>query len=59
MKQRSEGFLRDELISHDSEQFDYIKELHAYLWEFIRCELPSCGGNLNIYLDNLEKTIEV
>jgi len=51
MKTRTKGFLRDELISHESEQFDYISELHDYLWKFIRCELPGAGGNIKDYID--------
>ncbi len=52
MKPRTKGFLRDELISHESEQFDYIAELHDYLWRFIRCELsPGAGGNIRDYID--------
>lgn len=51
MKKRSIGFLRTELINHDSEQFDYIKELHEYLWAFVRCELPSASGKLTDYVD--------
>ena len=56
MKPRSKGFLRDELISHESEQFDYIAELHGYLWRFVRVFDPGAGGNLKDYLD---KTIEL
>ena len=51
MKKRNEGFLAKENIDQTSEQFDYIKELHNYLWEFVRCELPSASGNLTDYLD--------
>ena len=51
MKTRRKGFLRDELISHESEQFDYIAELHDYLWRFIRCELPGSGGSIKDYID--------
>jgi hypothetical protein len=51
MKARTKGFLRDELISHESEQFDYIAELHEYLWRFVRCELPGVGGNIKDYID--------
>ena len=51
MKKRTKGFLRDELISHKSEQFDYIVELNNYLWEFVRCELPAASGKLSDYLD--------
>ena len=51
MKKRTEGFLRNELINHDSEQFDYIKELHNYLWKFVICQIPSANGNLKDYID--------
>ena len=51
MKKRTKGFLRDELISHESEKFDYIAELHDYLWKFVRCELPAASGKLQDYLD--------
>lgn len=51
MKKRSEGFLSEEKINQDSEQFDYIRELHDYLWQFVRCELPAASGRLNDYLD--------
>ena len=51
MKTRSEGFLRDEIISHQSEQFDYIVELHDYLWDFVRCEIPLASGHLKDYID--------
>jgi hypothetical protein len=51
MKKRSEGFLSEEKIDQSSEQFDYIRELHDYLWEFVRCELPAASGRLNDYLD--------
>jgi len=51
MEKRSEGFLSEEKINQDSEQFDYIIELHGYLWEFVRCELPAASGRLDDYLD--------
>jgi len=51
MKTRTKGFLRDELISHKSEQFDYISELHGYLWRFVKCELPGAGGNIEDYIE--------
>ena len=51
MKTRSEGFLSDKKISHNSEQFDYITELHDYLWRFVRFEIPGASGSLNDYLD--------
>jgi hypothetical protein len=50
MKERSKGFLRDELIAHDSEQFDYISELHDYLWRVVRIAIPGASGSLRNYL---------
>lgn len=51
MKSRKPGLLSDKNIKHDSEQFDYINELHEYLWCFVRCEFPFAQGNLQKYLD--------
>lgn len=51
MKLRPKGFLADEVISHESEQFDYITELHEYLWAFIRNEIPGAEGKLGEHLD--------
>jgi len=51
MKKRPDGFLSAQNISHDSEQFDYIKELHEYLWKFVRCEIPDASGNIKDFID--------
>ena len=51
MKARTKGFLNEEQIDHNSEQFDYITELHSYLWRFVRSELPGVGGHLEDYID--------
>ena len=51
MKQRPEGFLAENKIAHDCEIFDYIKELHEYLWRFVRVEMPSANGCLDDFLD--------
>jgi hypothetical protein len=51
MKERSPGFLSDKFINHDSEQFDYIVELHEYLWRFVRAHIPSAGGHISTFLD--------
>ena len=51
MKNRLEGFLSNKNIPHDSEIFDYIGELHTYLWRFVRCVFPFAQGNLSDYLD--------
>ena len=51
MKKRSKGFLAEELILHESEPFNYISELHDYLWRFVRTVLPGASGHLSKYLD--------
>jgi hypothetical protein len=51
MKQRNPGFLADDIIDHNSEVFDYIKELHEYLWRFVRSQIPSASGELEKYID--------
>ncbi len=51
MKTRSDGFLADDKIAHDSEVFDYIAELHEYLWKFVKTQMPWASGNLNKYVD--------
>lgn len=40
MRTRPEGFLSEEFIEHNSEQFDYIRELHEYLWRVVRAINP-------------------
>ena len=55
MKKRKEGFLSNQNISHNSEQFDYIVELHEYLWAFVRAEMPSASGNLDDFVDDALK----
>ena len=51
MKQRTKGFLANEIIRHDSEQFDYIAEVNGYLWQFVRSVIPSANGNLSNFVD--------
>jgi hypothetical protein len=51
MKTRPEGFLSQRCIDHDSEQFDYISELHAYLWRFVRTQNPQACGNIDDHID--------
>ena len=58
MKKRSQGFLKEEKISHDSEQFDYIRELHDYLWRFVRYAIPGANGRLGDYLDEAIEILE-
>lgn len=51
MKNRNTGFLAEDKISHESEVFDYIRELHEYLWRFVKCQIHSASGNLEKYVD--------
>ena len=51
MIERPEHFLSDDKISHDSEIFDYIVELHKYLWRYVRLIKPGASGNLKDYID--------
>lgn len=53
MKKRPLYYLSDEHISHNSEAFDYIKELHEYLWTIIRIVKPGASGQINDYLDEV------
>jgi hypothetical protein len=52
VKQRPRGFMAEDKIDHDGEIFDYVTELHNYLWQFVRCVKPDASGNLNDYVDN-------
>jgi hypothetical protein len=52
MKPRPNGFLSDENIDHNEEIFDYIKELHEYLWKFVYIANPGAGGNLSDFVDD-------
>ena len=58
MKDRPYGFLAEDKISHNDEIFDYIKELHNYLWEYIRRIIPSASGNLHDYVDEGLKVLD-
>lgn len=52
MKKREGEFLAEQHIPHNSEVFDYIKELHMYLWQFVRCVTPGASGQLDDYVDD-------
>lgn len=59
MKSRPDGFLADDRIDHDGEIFDYIVELHDYLWRFIRAvRSPGADGRLGSHLDAAIETLE-
>lgn len=51
MKDRPKGFLKSDVLSHDSELFDYIRELHNYLWRFVSVAYPDAAGNLCDFVD--------
>ena len=50
MKQRPDGFLKD-LYNPDTEVGDYVRELHEYLWRFVRVRFPWASGTLDKYVD--------
>ena len=60
MKKREKGFLAKDKISHKSEIYDYIQELHRYLRRFIRC--TGVGewrpGPLDKHLDDAIEKLE-
>ena len=56
MKPRPDGFLSGNEISHDSEIFDYIRELHDYLWQFVRVFRPGVFGYLDDFIDDVLAT---
>lgn len=58
MKKRPYGFISEKYISHDSEQFDYIRELHEYLWRFVRVAYPSANGSVRDYVDKAIEKLE-
>ena len=51
MKTRPSGFLAENNISHESEIFSYITELHDYLWRFTRIAMPGASGDLKDFVD--------
>jgi len=51
MKKRPKGFLAPDQIDHNSEQFDYIRELHDYLWQFVYTQYPDASGYLPDFVD--------
>lgn len=58
MKERTKYFLGPEKIDHDSEIFDYIVELHAYLWRYVRTVYPYANGKLSSYVDDALMALE-
>ena len=58
MIKRSDGFLGEDKIDHNGEQFKYIQELHEYLWRFTRCAFPSASGVVDDYIDEAIEKLE-
>jgi len=58
MKQRNTGFLSETNIDHSSEIFDYIHELHEYLWEVVNMVNPGASGFLKDLLDPAIKELK-
>jgi hypothetical protein len=52
MKDRPNGFLSEDNIDHFDEIFDYIKELHEYLWKFVYIANPGASGKLDDFVDD-------
>ena len=53
MKKRPDKFLAHYFTepSKDDEIASYIRELHEYLWGFVRSEFPFANGELSKYVD--------
>lgn len=51
MKTRPYGFIAADKIDHNGEIFDYIRELHDYLWRFVHVFEPGAWGSLADYVD--------
>lgn len=51
MKARPAMFLSEANIDQQGEIFDYIRELHEYLWRFVRVVQPGVSGDLCVFLD--------
>jgi len=59
MKDRPKYFLAEDKIDHNGEIFDYIRELHDYLWHFVHRANPSASGNLRDFVDAALKQSEL
>ena len=51
MKERPDGFIAEDKIDQDGEIFDYIRELHSYLWQFVYIAMPWASGSLSDFVD--------
>lgn len=58
MKERPPGFLNARFVPHDSEVFDYIVELHEYLWRVVNAAIPGASGQLSDYIPRAIEILE-
>ena len=58
MKNRPTGFLSQSEIDHNGTIYNYIQELHGYLWRVIRAIDPLASGKLSDYLDDAIAKLE-
>ena len=58
MKKREKGFLFKKDKINTSELLDYIRELHRYLWRFVRCIGVGEWGPLNKHVDDAIEKLE-
>ena len=58
MKKRPYAFIGEDEIDHDGEIFDYIKELHDYLWRVIWAVTPGASGTISDRIDRAVETLE-
>ena len=58
MNKRPYWFLSEKKIDHDGEIFDYILELHDYLWRTIRAAYPGAGGSIQDWIDPALEKLE-
>ena len=58
MKDRPKYFIGEDKIDHNGEIFDYIRELHHYLWRFVNAIFPEAQGSLRVHLDNAIEKLE-
>ncbi len=58
MKERPYGFIAEDKIDHNGEIFDYIRELHDYLWRFVYIVNPDAAGSLSDQIDEVLDNLE-
>ena len=59
MRERQKYFLAEDKIDQNGEIFDYIRELHEYLWRFVRLFHPSASGSICDWIDETLNDVKV